>query len=397
MATTVCNESIDQLQNQVTESLGAFRSQREETDRVAALKAAQRLVNALQKPQDSVYHLAYSPTHAMCVRIALDMDIFATLTERNGPVSLDDLAAVKKASPILVERVLRILVGIDYVGECDTRVYIATTMTRQLTDRLSISVIKFIFDVGMPTLAKVPEFLRRQDHRNPQGATTGPLQFTEKIDESIWAWLPQNPEKLDYCNTFMEGDRGARPGWLEWFPVEERLLCDANPDAETLMVDVAGGRGHDLAGFLARYPDAPGRLVLEDLPHVLGESTIDAERIEKQAFDLFKPQPIHGARIYYMKFILHDWSDEENHVILTKLAGAMKQGYSKLIIEEFVLADRDGAMLPAMWDWEMMIFCNSMERSKSHWTRLLGEAGFRVIKFWAPPGDGQGIIEAELK
>lgn len=38
----------------------------------------------------------------MCVRIALDMDIFATLTERNGPVSLDDLAAVKKASPILV-------------------------------------------------------------------------------------------------------------------------------------------------------------------------------------------------------------------------------------------------------------------------------------------------------
>lgn len=60
MATTVSNESIDQLQNQVTESLGAFRSQCEETDRVTALKAAQRLVNALQKPQDSVYHLAYS-------------------------------------------------------------------------------------------------------------------------------------------------------------------------------------------------------------------------------------------------------------------------------------------------------------------------------------------------
>ncbi|OQD71075.1 hypothetical protein PENPOL_c001G04565 [Penicillium polonicum] len=397
MATTVSTESIDQLQNQVTESLGAFRSQREETDRVAALKAALRLVNALQKPQDSVYHLAYSPTHAMCVRIALDMDIFATLTERNGPVSLADLAAVKKASPILVERVLRILVGIDYVGECDTRVYIATTMTRQLTDRLSISVIKFIFDVGMPTLAKVPEFLRRQDHRNPEGATTGPLQFAENIDESIWTWLPQNPEKLDSCNTFMEGDRGARPSWLEWFPVEERLLCDVNPDAETLMVDVAGGRGHDLAAFLARYPDVPGRLVLEDLPHVLEESTVDMERIEKQAFDLFKPQPIHGARIYYMKFILHDWSDEENHVILTQLAGAMKQGYSKLIIEEFVLADRDGAMLPAMWDWEMMIFCNSMERSKSHWTGLLEGAGFQVINFWAPPGDGQGIIEAELK
>ncbi|KGO73074.1 Winged helix-turn-helix transcription repressor DNA-binding [Penicillium italicum] len=283
----------------------------------------------------------------MCVRIALDMDIFATLTERNEPVSLEELAAVKNASLILVERVLRLLVGIDYVGEYDTRVYTATTMTRQLTDRLSISVIKFIFDVGMPTLAKFPEFLRRQDHQNPEGATTGPLQFAEQIDESIWTWLPNSPEKLDSCNTFMEGDRGARPSWLEWFPVEERLLCGANPDVETLIVDVAGGRGHDLAAFVARYPNAPGRLVLEDLPHVLKESTV-GEHIEKQSIDLFKPQPVQGARIYYMKFILHDWSDEENHVILTQLAGAMKQGYSKLIIEEFVLADRDGAILPAM-------------------------------------------------
>lgn len=37
----------------------------------------------------------------MCVRIAVDMDIFTTLSERNGPVSLEELAAVKKASPIL--------------------------------------------------------------------------------------------------------------------------------------------------------------------------------------------------------------------------------------------------------------------------------------------------------
>ncbi|KAJ5189027.1 O-methyltransferase family 2 [Penicillium cf. griseofulvum] len=397
MATTVPTESIDQLHHQVTQSLGAFQCQHEEADRVAALKAAQKLVNALQKPQDSVYHLAYSPTHALCVRIAIDMGIFTTLTERNGPVSLKELAAVKNASPILVERVLRVLVAIDYVGECDTRVYIPTTMTRQMTDRLSISVIKFIFDIGMPTLAKIPEFLRQQGLQNPEGILTGPFQFAEKIDESIWTWFQRNPEKLDLCNTFMEGDRGARPSWLEWFPVEDRLLSGAHPDAETLMVDVAGGRGHDLVAFLERYPDVKGHLVLQDLPHVLEESTIDTERIEKQPFDLFKPQPIHGARIYFMKFILHDWSDEDSQTILTQLAGALKQGYSKLIIEEFVLADRDGAMLPAMWDWEMMIFCNSMERSQSHWTRLLESAGFQVIKFWAPPGDGQGIIEAELK
>lgn len=66
MATAVSNESFDQLQHQLKQLLGAFQSQHEEADRVAALKAAQNLVNALQKPQDSVYHLAYSVNIVSC-------------------------------------------------------------------------------------------------------------------------------------------------------------------------------------------------------------------------------------------------------------------------------------------------------------------------------------------
>lgn len=74
----------------------------------------------------------------------------------------------------------------------------------------------------------------------------------------------------------------------------------------------------------------------------------------------------------------------------------MKKGYSKLVIEEFILADTNCAMLSAMWDWEMMVFCNSMERTKGHWQQLLESAGFKNIQFSFPPGDGQGIIEAEV-
>lgn len=102
------------------------------------------------------------------------------------------------------------------------------------------------------------------------------------------------------------------------------------------------------------------------------------------------------ARAYYLKFILHDWSDNDCRKILQHLASAMKKGYSKLIIEEFILADSKCSMLSATWDWEMMVFCNSMERTRGHWQRLLESAGFKVIEFWYSPGDGQGIIEAEV-
>lgn len=73
----------------------------------------------------------------------------------------------------------------------------------------------------------------------------------------------------------------------------------------------------------------------------------------------------------------------------------MKSGYSKLVIEEFILGDTGCALLQATWDWEMMVFCNSMERTECHWKSLLEGAGFKVIQVWLPPGDGQGIIEAE--
>lgn len=94
-----------------------------------------------------------------------------------------------------------------------------------------------------------------------------------------------------------------------------------------------------------------------------------------------------GAYVYYLKFILHDWSDAQCHQILTHIREAMRPE-SKLIIDKFIIPEKDCPMLSAMWDWEMMVFCNSFERSESHWRKVLSKAGFQA-KFYYPPGDGQ--------
>lgn len=44
----------------------------------------------------------------MCVRIAMDLGIFSTLSERNGPVTLEDLAATKGADLVLTGNVVLI-------------------------------------------------------------------------------------------------------------------------------------------------------------------------------------------------------------------------------------------------------------------------------------------------
>lgn len=91
----------------------------------------------------------------------------------------------------------------------------------------------------------------------------------------------------------MEGYHVEFAHWTDWFPVEERLLEGALAD-QPLLVDVGGGRGHDLVVFKERFPVVPQQLVLEDLPSVIKDTEYLDDGIRRVGHDFFKPQPIEG-------------------------------------------------------------------------------------------------------
>ena len=74
------------------------------------------------------------------------------------------------------------------------------------------------------------------------------------------------------------------------------LLADSSREAQdVLLVDIGGGHGHDLEKFSRRFGNAPGRLVLQDLPLTLdGVGELDA-RIELFPHNFFNAQPIKGS------------------------------------------------------------------------------------------------------
>ena len=47
------------------------------------------------------------------------------------------------------------------------------------------------------------------------------------------------------------------------------MLGTSHGANDILLVDVGGGKGHDLIKFSTKYPSARGRLVLQDLPSVI--------------------------------------------------------------------------------------------------------------------------------
>jgi hypothetical protein len=73
--------------------------------------------------------------------------------------------------------------------------------------------------------------------------------------------------------------------WVDVYPTET-LVKESKPD-RPLVVDVGGSKGHDLTKFCLRHPDIPeGSLVLQDLPDILKELTID-DTISIHPHDIF--------------------------------------------------------------------------------------------------------------
>lgn len=60
------------------------------------------------------------------------------------------------------------------------------------------------------------------------------------------------------------------------------------------------------------------------------------DRIKFEEHDMFSPQRVAGAGVYYLRHILHDWPDEFATKIIANLVPALKDG-SKVLISDSVI------------------------------------------------------------
>lgn len=149
-------------------------------------------------------------------------------------------------------------------------------------------------------LDKFPEYAARTGCREPDSVDQGPYQYAFDTPLNFFAYLQANNPLGTQFNNHMGGYRQGRPSWMDtdFFPVRERLVKGARNDPDAvLLVDVGGNVGHDLAEFRQKHGSAVGRVVLQDLPPVLGQiEALDAS-IERMPHDFFTEQPVKGRCI----------------------------------------------------------------------------------------------------
>ena len=87
--------------------------------------------------------------------------------------------------------------------------------------------------------------------------------------------------------------RAGAPDWLSVFPVEEEVGTWSTEPNKALFVDIGGSFGHQCRAFKAKYPNLPGRIILQDIPQTL-EHVPPIEGVEVMVQNFFEPQAIKG-------------------------------------------------------------------------------------------------------
>jgi hypothetical protein len=194
---------------------------------------------------------------------------------------------------------------------------------------------RVMFDVLVHSAVEPPCFLVETQFKCPTEPTDGILQYALQTKLDFYHHLATRPSLFYDFNLFMSYVMESREYWHQWYDIGERLLSEYNKAFGHLLIDLGGGKDHDLQAFYQKFAGKhEGVLVLQDLAPVLDSIAPLAlhPSIRKVPQDFFTAQPeiFHRARVYLLHHILHNWNDSFCLRILAHLRAAMKPGYSNV-------------------------------------------------------------------
>ncbi|MFN8192654.1 MAG: methyltransferase [Nocardioidaceae bacterium] len=291
--------------------------------------------------------------------VAADLGIADELA--GGPRTAAELATVLSADPDGLQRLLRALTAVGVFEERD----------------------------GAFSLGPMGSWLRSD---TPGSLRPLARTLTDAALWSAWGHLGHSVRTGDNAFQALHGmdvwaHRAARPEHNAVFNANMASLSTRYADAVAAaydfgrhahVVDVGGGHGVLLEAVLARHPHLRGTVF--DQPHVVGHQPPGgvesvAARWTAASGDFFDAVP--SADCVLLKWILHDWPDQECTRILRSCRRAIGDDGVVLVVER-VLGRPGFEVEAALSDLNMLVLPGGRERTEEEYDALVRTADLRL-------------------
>ncbi|KAL5102270.1 hypothetical protein RYX36_006597 [Vicia faba] len=314
----------------------------------------------------------------MSLKCVVDLGIPDILHNYGKPMSLSKLISSLPLHPSKIPYMYRLMRIMTYSGffsqqnvtdnELEIE-FMLTDVSRLLLKDTPMSVAPFVQAVLDPVLTspwhQMSTWLKNED----------PTAFETTHGRVLWDYAAHNPIFNNLFNDSMASDSQL---------VTNLLLEKGKEVFDKLesLVDVGGGTGTTAKAIAKLFPEL--ECIVFDLPHVV-DGLEGIHNLNYVGGDMF--QEIPQAHAILLKWILHDWNDEECVKILKKCKESLeKKGKEgKVIIIEMVLDNEkeninESVETQLLFDMLMMVLVTGKERNKREWIKLISSAGFSDYK-----------------
>lgn len=306
------------------------------------------------------------------LNVAVNLDIADLL--KDGQKSVSELAKLTNCDETSLYRILRTLASLGIFSETETGHFKQTELSFFLRPDVAGSMYNFLKMWGA-------DWRWQSWGATLESVKTGSPGFgLTHNGTNIWEYFTtQDPEAgktfslamSNFANTL---NPAIVPAY-DFSPFEK-------------VVDVGGAHGNLLVEVLKKAPNLKG--VLFDRPSVVEDAnnyiktTSVADRCELVGGDFLASVPVE-ADLYMMKFILHDWSDQDSIKILKNCREHIKPNGKVLIIEQLIPLGNEPSFTKIL-DLEMMICTHyGRERTEDEFKALYEAAGFKLNRIIKTP------------
>ncbi|KAI0409179.1 S-adenosyl-L-methionine-dependent methyltransferase [Xylaria palmicola] len=409
------------------------------------LAAAGLLTELVSEPENRLLEVSSQYFEARALHIVADKRIPDILAKGgDAGVDIQTLGDTVGIESRKLSRIMRCLCSIHIFQEKDEDVFINNRISSSLVNNEHIRAYILLFGLDIYSSSDyLPRYLNDPVRGASYALEVTPWQDAVNTPKARWDWLEEQVrvDVLRAGNNSSDGGLSAYPGV---FGAELQKACDSSktntlvkrPEhsifglamvgggrvfgqahlygfpweslGSATIVDVGGGVGGFCLQLSHLYPDL--KFVLQDRAPALKQAQTEVwprenpaalsdGRVQFVPHNFFDTNPVKDADVYWLRYILHDWSDDYCVQILSSIKPAMGPR-SRILICDQVMNTTNGCgelpaapePLPANWgyyaryshqrDLAMMSIINGIERKPAEFRELVNRAGLKLRKIW---------------